>query len=115
MPVLKFDKTPAETIAKGVERKMVHTGDLMTVIIDFSNGPWKEAEPPHSHPHVQTCYLAKGELIFYCEGEPDQHLFAGDMFFVHAGKKHSIKLLSTKARLVDSFSPIREDFLVQDQ
>ena len=68
-------------------------------------------EPPHSHPHVQTSYIASGEIIFYCEGEPDQHLKAGDMFEVPSGKLHTIKLLTEKARLVDSFSPIREDFL----
>jgi hypothetical protein len=38
-------------------------------------------------------------------------LKAGDMFEVPSGKLHTIKLLTEKARLVDSFSPIREDFL----
>lgn len=111
MPVLKFDEVDAHVVREGLERKIVHTGDLMTVLLDFSDGPWKEKEPPHSHPHVQTSYIASGEIIFYCEGEPDQHLKAGDMFEVPSGKLHTIKLLSEKARLVDSFSPIREDFL----
>lgn len=111
MGVLKFNETPSETVREGLRRKLVHVGDLMTVVIDFSGGPWEEPEPPHSHPHVQTCYIAAGELIFYCEGEPDQRLRAGDMFFVPSGKKHTIKLLSERARLVDSFNPIREDFL----
>ncbi|MFT7031574.1 MAG: gentisate 1,2-dioxygenase [Cyclobacteriaceae bacterium] len=111
MPVLKFDEVDAHVVRKGLERKIVHTGDLMTVLIDFSDGPWKEKEPPHSHPHVQTSYIAEGEIIFYCEDEPDQHLKAGDMFEVPSGKLHTIKLLTEKARLVDSFSPIREDFL----
>ena len=83
----------------------------MTVLIDFSNGPWAEPPPPHSHPHIQTTYLAEGEIIYYCEGEPDQHLKKGDMFSVPSGKKHTIKLLSKAARLIDSFNPIREDFL----
>ena len=83
----------------------------MTVLIDFSNGPWKEPEPPHSHPHEQTSYVAAGEIIFYCEGEKDQHLKTGDMFAVPSNKKHTIKLLTEKARLIDSFNPVREDFL----
>ncbi|MEN8116050.1 MAG: cupin domain-containing protein [Bacteroidota bacterium] len=111
MAVLKFDEVPFEKIKEGLQRKIIHTSNLMTVLIDFSNGPWDEPEPPHSHPHEQTSYVAEGEIIFYCEGEPDQHLKAGDMFAVPPGKMHTIKLLIKNVRLVDSFNPIREDFL----
>ena len=111
MGVLKSAETPYETVREGLRRKIVHVGDLMTVMIDFTDGPWDEPEPPHSHPHVQTSYVAAGEIIFYCEGEPDQHLRAGDMFYVPSGKKHTVKLLTEWVRLVDSFNPIREDFL----
>jgi hypothetical protein len=33
------------------------------------------------------------------------------MFAVPSGKKHAIQLLSPTARLIDSFNPVREDFL----
>lgn len=111
MGVLISAETPYETVREGLRRKIVHVGDLMTVMLDFTDGPWDKPEPPHSHPHVQTSYVAAGEIMFYCEGEPDQHLRAGDMFFVPSGKKHTIKLLTEWVRLVDSFNPIREDFL----
>jgi quercetin dioxygenase-like cupin family protein len=111
MAVLKFDEVPYEVVKEGLQRKIIHTNNLMTVLIDFSNGPWEEREPPHSHPHEQTSYVAEGEIIFYCEGEPDQHLKAGDMFAVPPGKMHTVKLLTKNVRLVDSFNPIREDFL----
>jgi len=111
MAVLKFDEVPYEKVRDGLERKIIHTDNLMTVLIDFTDGPWDEPEPPHSHPHEQTSYVAEGEIIFYCEGQPDQHLKAGDMFAAPSGKKHTVKLLTPKVRLVDSFTPIREDFL----
>lgn len=111
MAVLKFDNVAYEQVKEGVQRKIIHTGNLMTVLIDFSNGPWEEPEPPHAHPHVQTSYVASGEIIFYCDDEPEQHLQAGDMFAVPSGKKHTIKLLTNHARLIDSFTPLREDFL----
>ncbi len=94
MAVLKFNEIEYEKVKEGLQRKIIHTDDLMTVLIDFTNGPWEEPEPPHSHPHEQTSYVAKGEIIFYCEEEPDQHLKAGDMFAVPSGKKHTIKLLT---------------------
>ncbi len=111
MSVLQFNKVPFEKVKEGLGRKIIHTNNLMTVLIDFSNGPWEEPEPPHSHPHEQTSYVAAGEIVFYCEGEPDQHLKPGDMFAVPSGKMHTIKLLTEKARLIDSFNPLREDFL----
>lgn len=111
MAVLKFDEPPAEKVREGLERKMIHTGALMTVVLDFTDGPWEKPEPPHNHPHVQTSYVAAGEIIFYCEDEADQHLKAGDLFAVPSGKKHTIKVLTAHARLVDSFNPLREDFL----
>ena len=83
----------------------------MTVLIDFTDGPWKKPEPLHSHPHEQTSYVAEGEIIFFCEDEEPVKLKAGDMFAAPSGKKHSIQLLTPRARLVDSFNPIREDFL----
>jgi|SRR6056297_1366972 len=111
MKVLKFDEVPAVKIKEGLHRKMIYTEHLMTVINDFSKGPWAEPEPPHSHRHEQTLYMASGEVIFYCEGEQEQHLRSGDMVAIPSGKKHTIKLLSREARLVDNFTPVREDFL----
>lgn len=111
MTVLKFNESTPERVSEGLERRNIHTSNLMTVIVDFSNGPWAEAEPFHSHPHEQTCYLAEGEIIFYCEGEAEQHLRAGDMFAVASGLKHTIRLLTPTARLIDSFNPIRQDFI----
>ena len=111
MAVLKFNDVPYEIVREGLQRKIIHTDNLMTVLIDFSDGPWEKPEPPHSHPHEQTSYVAEGEIIFLCEGEADQHLKAGDMFAAPSGRPHTIQLLTEKARLVDSFTPVREDFL----
>jgi quercetin dioxygenase-like cupin family protein len=111
MAVLRFDDVPYEIVREGLQRKIIHTDNLMSVLIDFSDGPWDKPEPPHSHPHEQTTYVAAGEIIFFCEGEKDQHLKAGDMFAVPSGRPHTIQLLTEKARLIDNFNPLREDFL----
>jgi len=108
---LKFKQEPAKEIREGVFRSIVYTSNLMMTIIDFKNGPWDEPEPYHSHPHEQVTYIASGKIIFYCEGREEQHLEEGDVFAVPSGKKHTIKVLSKQARLIDSFNPVREDFL----
>ncbi len=106
-----YVQMPSREIRKGVFRSMIYTENLMLAIIDFTNGPWEEPEPFHSHPHEQASYVAEGELIFYCEDQPDRHLKAGDMFAVPSGKKHTIKILTERVRLADSFNPVRMDFL----
>ena len=111
MSIQKFTETSLEIVRPGLERRIIHTSNLMTVIVDFSDGPWAEAEPFHSHPHEQTSYVAEGEIIFFCDGEPDQHLRAGDMFAAVSDQKHTIRLLSPSARLIDSFNPIRQEFI----
>jgi quercetin dioxygenase-like cupin family protein len=83
----------------------------MMVVIDFSNGPWTEPEPPHHHVHEQATYVAQGEILFFCEDEEPQRLESGDMFFVPSDKKHTIQLLSKTVKLIDSFNPLRDEFL----
>lgn len=111
MSVQKIEESIPEKVREGLERRIIFTPNLMTVIVDFSDGPWGEAEPFHAHPHEQTCYVASGEIIFYCEDEPEQQLHAGDLFAVPSGKKHTIRLLSKQARLIDSFYPVRQEFI----
>jgi quercetin dioxygenase-like cupin family protein len=110
MPVLKENSFVTQ-VKPGVNRKLIHGKDLMMVVIDFTNGPWAAPELLHHHVHEQTTYVAEGEIIFFCEGEPEHRLSAGDMFYVPSNKKHGIQLLSDTARLIDSFNPIRVDFL----
>jgi quercetin dioxygenase-like cupin family protein len=111
MPVLKSADAAPNVFRDGASRTLLHTENLMVVVIDFYNGPWDEPDPFHQHVHEQVSYVASGEILFLCDGEKDQLLQAGDMFAVPSGKPHTIKLLSEKARLVDSFTPVREDFL----
>jgi quercetin dioxygenase-like cupin family protein len=111
MPALREEEAHHTTVREGVHRRLIHGENLMMVVIDFDNGPWKRPDPLHDHVHEQTTYVAEGEIAFICEGEPDQHLKKGDMFCVPSGKQHTIQLLTKKAKLIDSFSPIRKDFL----
>ena len=111
MPVSKAESNPMMPVRDGLARRFAYTRNLMVVVIDFSNGPWDEPEPLQSHVHEQVTYVAEGEILFFCEGEKDEHLQAGDMFCVASNRKHGIQLLSATAKLIDSFNPIREDFL----
>ena len=51
MGFIKQNDTERESIGERRERYLGHTDNLMTVVIDFNDGPTAEPDPPHSHPH----------------------------------------------------------------
>ena len=99
-----------EEIAPGVFRKFTHLNDLMLVIIDFTGGPMEQPDPYHSHVHEQITYVARGKLKFFIEDE-EYSLQEGDTIAIPSGREHTIQTLTPEVRLIDSFSPVREDFL----
>lgn len=110
MSAVKQAEVPRETIAPGRTRYLAHTDHLMMVVIDFEDGPADQPDPPHSHPHEQVTYVAAGEVLFFLDKAPHR-LGPGDMITVPPDVPHTIQLLSDRVQLVDTFSPIREDFL----
>ena len=110
MGILKQDEAVVETIGEKRTRYLTHTDTLMMVVIDFNDGPTSEPDPPHDHPHEQVSYVAAGEIVVFLDGEPTQ-LGPGDIFTVPPDIPHSVQLLTEHVRLVDTFTPLREDFL----
>jgi len=110
MGVIKQSEVTRTTIAQGRSRYLAHLPNLMMVVIDFEDGPASQPDPPHSHPHEQISYVVSGEINVVLEKEITR-LGPGDLFTVPPNIPHSIQLLTPKARLIDSFNPIREEFL----
>lgn len=110
MPVFKENGSTPEKLSPNLERRIINLDDLMVVVCDFSGGPAAEPDPPHSHPHEQITYVAEGELYFFLGGEK-HHLSKGDVFAVPPEIPHCIQTISGHVRLIDSFTPLRIDFL----
>lgn len=104
------DQIIREKISNDFERSIAHLENLMLVVCDFTNGPMKKQEPPHSHPHEQITYVAEGELEFF-KDNVKYNLVKGDIILIPSGIPHCIKTLSANVKLIDTFSPIRKDFL----
>lgn len=111
MPVLRSEDAIIYKVRNGLSRRLAFTDNLMMVVIDFTDGPWSEPEPLQRHVHEQVTYVAEGELLFFCDGENATRLRAGDMFLVPSNRKHGIQLLTPTAKLIDTFTPVREEFL----
>jgi len=100
-----------QELAPGVRRKLIHTDHLMMVIVEFTGGPAEVPDPFHDHPHEQVSYVAEGRLMLFVEGSGEQELQQGDMFAVPSGIPHTIQTLSPTVRIIDCFTPLRQEFL----
>jgi quercetin dioxygenase-like cupin family protein len=87
-------------------RVLLHTDELMMVEFAFEKGGIGAL---HSHPHVQSSYVAEGRFEVTIDGQV-QTLAAGDGFIVPSNLVHGVKALEA-GRLVDTFTPHRADFL----
>lgn len=98
-------------IAPGLRRKLIHTANLMQVVVEFSNGPASVPDPFHDHPHEQVSYVAEGELILFIQGIGEKTLRQGDLFAIPSGIPHTVQILTPVVRIIDSFTPLREEFI----
>ena len=91
----------------GVRRRILcHTPELMMVEFEFQKGA---SGALHNHPHVQGTYVVEGEFAFSIDGE-EQNLTVGDTLVIPSNAVHGC-ITSTGGRLIDTFTPLREDFL----
>lgn len=110
MGTIKESDIVYEVIGEDRTRYLTHTDHLMMAVIDFNDGPTDAPDPPHSHPHEQVSYVATGKIIFFL-GDEETRLGPGDIFTVPPNIPHSVQLLTRHVRLVDTFHPVREDFI----
>lgn len=65
--------------------------------------------PNHSHPHEQAGTVISGSMALTIDGET-RHLGPGDTYLIPGGVEHSAYTGELPARVIDIFSPVREDY-----
>ncbi|WP_432199966.1 cupin domain-containing protein [Erythrobacter sp. W53] len=104
---VRHDPAQVETVGEGIRREMLGYGpELMIVKVLFDKGAVGEV---HAHRHSQSSYVESGRFLVEIDGEK-QELGAGDCFYVAPHKDHGAVCLEAGV-LIDTFSPLREDFL----
>ena len=87
-------------------RVVLDLPDLMLVEFTFTKGG---VGALHSHPHVQSSYIADGVFDVTIDGVT-QRIGAGGAYIVPSGLVHGVVAIEA-GKLIDSFTPRREDFL----
>ena len=99
---------PSTDLGGGVNRKVLaYSKNLMTVELRFEKGA---VGAPHSHPHEQIGYIISGKLVYQEDGQEDKILETGDTYYVAPNVVHGVQILED-TRLLDIFTPMREDFV----
>ncbi len=102
---------PGQELGGGVTRKVLsYSASLMTVELVFPAGA---VGAKHSHPNEQIGYIVSGRLVYQEEGCPDRVLETGDTYYVAPNKVHGVEILED-TKLLDIFTPMREDFVRTD-
>jgi quercetin dioxygenase-like cupin family protein len=69
--------------------------------------------PEHSHAQEQLVHILSGRMKLIVAGEPHE-LKTGDSFYLTSNVPHGVETLEN-TRVLDTFSPPREDYLAQDK
>jgi quercetin dioxygenase-like cupin family protein len=100
------DGTPVSVAGGSTRRVILSTPELMLVEFTFVKGGIGAL---HHHPHVQTSYVAEGTFEVTIDGKTET-IGKGGGYIVPSNLVHGVKAL-TAGRLVDAFTPRRDDFL----
>jgi quercetin dioxygenase-like cupin family protein len=108
---MAWDRIPAEQPAPGIERRMLWGERLMICRLRFDP---HVVTAVHSHPHEQMTIVEHGRVRFTIDGR-DHIAQAGDVLHFPSNIPHGATILDQETVLIDVFSPVREDFLPENQ
>ncbi|KAB7531622.1 cupin domain-containing protein [Flagellimonas olearia] len=102
---MNLSQIQSKEIMPGYHGKLVH-GDTISWAF------WrveKDAEvPEHSHHHEQIMHVVEGDFKFTLDGNTAVYR-SGDVVVIPSNSPHSGKAL-TACKLMDVFSPVREEY-----
>jgi len=105
MRLVKMSELEVRTPVAGYNGRFVHGEKVTVAYWDVAEGA---ALPAHSHPHEQVVNIMDGEFELVVDGATVR-MAAGMAFAIPGGVFHSGRAL-TPCRIIDVFSPVREDY-----
>lgn len=97
---------PPHELAPGVRLRTMWGEKIMLSVVDLKP---EAVVPAHTHPHEQMGIVLEG-VIHMTIGEERRTLRKGDVYLVPSNAVHQVTVGDQKARVVDLFSPPREEY-----
>lgn len=99
------DTLAVREIFPGLRARLIHTDRVTHSWVEVDAGA---TFPEHQHPHEQIVTVLEGELELVVEGTVHR-LKPGSVFVIPPDARHSGGGI-TKCRVLDAFSPARDDY-----
>ena len=107
MPFVQVDELPRMELFPKVLSGLIAGEKLMLSFLDMAEGC---VVPDHSHPHEQAGLVLAGKFRFRI-GAEEKIAASGDAFIVPPNVVHGGEVVEGPVRLLDIFSPPREDYV----
>jgi quercetin dioxygenase-like cupin family protein len=102
-----LDNVKGKEIVPGIYGRFVHGDKITLSFVDIKKG---SRLPEHQHPHEQVTYILEGELDMVIGGV-QMLLTPGTVHVIPGNTPHSAYAI-TDCRVLDAFSPVREDYRI---
>ena len=99
---------PIVSTSENVTRQVL-SDDPSLMVVAFCFGKEGAVGALHNHPHVQSTYVESGRFRFTI-GDDERDVGPGDSFVIPSNLTHGCLCLEP-GKLVDCFTPRRDDFL----
>ncbi len=93
-------------LAPGIMARTFWGEQMLLAVVDLEPDA---VLPIHSHMHEQSGIVLEGELEFTVGGET-KVLKPGDVYVIPGNTEHHARTGSAGAKVVDIFSPVREEY-----
>ena len=104
-------ESPTIGICPGITRRTIANGKTMyQMVATLAAG---SRMPAHSHPQEQIVHILEGQMRLIVDDVPHE-LSTGDSFYLASNVPHGVETL-LPTRVLDTFSPPRDDYLAIDR
>jgi len=105
------NKNPWIKICPGIKRQTLTSGKSMYQMLATLEAG--STMPPHQHSQEQIVHILSGHMKLIVDGTPHE-MKAGDSFYLASNVPHGVETLE-ETRVVDTFSPPRDEYLAIDE
>jgi quercetin dioxygenase-like cupin family protein len=106
MPFYKIEDRETKELSEGINARTFWGQNLLLAVVDLDANI---ELPNHSHPHEQGGIVIEGQLELTINGET-RILKPSNVYIIPGGVEHSARTGSQPTRVMDIFSPVREEY-----
>lgn len=94
-----------KALAPGITGYYTHGNQMTFGLVELKAG---SSVPLHAHPHEQITYILEGQLDMIIDGTA--YSLTSSMYYVIASNTPHSAIAITDCKVIDVFSPLREDY-----